>query len=44
MNRDFRIADITRKEIKVTEPLFATENGKESYYREASQVAYSYNE
>lgn len=43
-NRDFRIAEITRKSIKINGPLFPTENGVSSFYREAVELAYKYNE
>ena len=43
-NRDFRIAELTRKEIKFDEPVFQTINGMGSFYREASSLSYKYNE
>ena len=43
-NRDLRIAELTRKEIDFEEPLFQTINGMGSFYREASSIAYKYNE
>ena len=43
-NRDFRIAELTRKEINFDDPLFQTINGMGSFYREASSLSYKYNE
>ena len=43
-NRDFRIAELTRKEIKFDEPVFQTINGMGSFYREASSISYKYNQ
>ena len=43
-NRDFRIAELTRKEIDFDDPLFQTINGMGSFYREASSLSYKYNE
>ena len=43
-NRDFRIAKLTRRELEFEEPLFQTVNGMGSFYREASSLAYRYNE
>ena len=44
VNRDLRIAEITRKEIDFMEPLFQTGNGTASFYREASSISFKYNE
>ena len=44
VNRDLRIAEITRKEIDFKEPLFQTGNGTASFYREASSISFRYNE
>ena len=44
VNRDLRIAEITRKEIDFMEPLFQTGNGTASFYREASSISFRYNE
>ncbi len=44
VNRDLRIAEITRKEIDFMEPLFQTGNGTVSFYREASSISFKYNE
>ena len=44
VNRDLRIAEITRKEIDFKEPLFQTGNGTASFYREASSISFKYNE
>ena len=44
VNRDLRIAEITRKEIDFMEPLFQTGNGTASFYREASSISCKYNE
>lgn len=43
-NRDFRISETTRKFIDVQEPLFSTENGLGSFYKQSSLIAYKYNE
>ncbi len=43
-NRDLRIANLTRNEINIHQPLFATGKGVTSFYREASELAYKYNE
>lgn len=43
-NRDFRISEITRDDIEVQEPLFETASGVSSFYREASELAFKYNE
>ena len=43
-NRDLRIANSTRGEINFTKPLFSTQKGLSSFYREASEFAYIYNE
>ena len=44
VNRDLRIAEITREEIDFKEPLFQTGNGTASFYREASSISFKYNE
>ena len=44
VNRDLRIAEITRKEIDFMEPLFQTGNGTASFYREASSISFRDNE
>ena len=44
VNRDLRIAEITREEIDFKEPLFQTGNGTASFYREASSISFRYNE
>ena len=44
VNRDLRIAEITREEIDFMEPLFQTGNGTASFYREASSISFRYNE
>ena len=43
-NRDFRIADVTRKDIAFSLPVFQTGKGVGSFYREAAEIAYKYNE
>lgn len=43
-NRDFRIADVTRKEIALSLPVFQTDKGVGSFYREAADIAWRYNE
>lgn len=43
-NRDFRISETTRRFIDIQEPLFSTEEGMSSFYRQAAEVAYKYNE
>lgn len=43
-NRDFRIANLTRKDISLYAPVFETEKGIRSFYREAADLAYKYNE
>ncbi len=43
-NRDFRISEITRSNIEVQEPLFATEKGVTAFYKQASEIAFKYNE
>lgn len=43
-NRDFRIANLTRKDLSFYVPIFETEKGIRSFYREASDLAYRYNE
>lgn len=43
-NRDLRIANQTREEVKFIKPLFSTQNGVASFYREASEFSYIYNE
>lgn len=43
-NRDFRISRITRQLIEFQEPLFTTEKGPSSFYRQAAEIAFKYNE
>lgn len=43
-NRDLRIANLTRHEINIDQPIFSTHSGISSFYREASELAYAYNE
>ena len=43
-NRDFRISEMTRGNIEVQEPLFTTEKGVGSFYRQAAELAFKYNE
>lgn len=44
MNRDLRIAAVTRKEINEDTPLFTTEKGVAFFYREAQRITFKYNE
>ncbi len=43
-NRDFRIANIIRKDISLYLPVFETEKGVGSFYRQAAELSYKYNE
>ena len=44
INRDFRIAEITRKEINYNNAAFQTKDGPSSFYSEAASLAYKYNQ
>ena len=41
--RDFRIAELTRRKIKVTKEVFPSDEGLDLLYREASLLAFTYN-
>lgn len=43
INRDFRVAEITREKIKYEDPAFETKKGVASFYREAVNLTFQYN-
>ncbi len=44
INRDLRIANVTRSLISFSEPVFQTQRGPLSYYQEAASLSYKYNQ
>lgn len=44
INRDFRIAKVTRKIINYNDAVFQTELGPSSFYSESASIAYRYNQ
>ncbi len=43
INRDLRIAKVTRDELSYTDPVFQTHSGPISFYQEAASLSYRYN-
>ena len=44
INRDLRIAEVTRRILSYEDPVFQTENGPGSFYQEAAALSFRYNQ